>query len=404
MPDIHIAGLAKHYGATHVLKDLDLTVRDGEFLTLLGASGCGKSTLLRLIAGLDQPDAGTIRLGERDLLALSPSQRDCAMVFQSYALYPHMTVSQNICTPLLMRGLSFRDRLPGAGWFSSRIRRKKADAAASARSVAQSLGIDALLDRKPAQLSGGQRQRVALARAMVRHPKVFLFDEPLSNLDANLRQALRAEIRQLHDELGVTFIYVTHDQHEAMSMSDRVAVMREGRILQLGTPEEIYQRPANLEVARFVGAPRINLLDGELSAQGEVRVLGRTIGQVAGEARAKAGPCRVAFRPQAGLLAGTASADGDLDIPGTVTSVEYTGAELIASLRVTPPGSHAAVRESQHNTSHTDLVLCLRADGAPIRVGQSLRVDVPLSAVHLFDAAGQRLGFQPMPAPIYAVA
>src|SRR5512145_331715 len=175
MPDIQISGLTKQFGATQVLKGLDLTVRDGEFLTLLGSSGCGKSTLLRLIAGLEQPDTGVIRLGERDLLQLSPSQRDCAMVFQTYALYPHMTVGENICTPLLMRGLNFWQRLPGVRWLSPAVRRKHAEAEASARKVAQSLGMDGLWERKPAQLSGGQRQRVALARAMVRHPSVFLF-------------------------------------------------------------------------------------------------------------------------------------------------------------------------------------------------------------------------------------
>jgi len=200
MPDICIRGLAKEFGSTQVLKGLDLTVKSGEFLTLLGSSGCGKSTLLKLIAGLDEPTGGSIHMGERDLLTLSPSQRDCAMVFQSYALYPHMTVRENICTPLLMRGLSIWGRLPGASLLSPSVRRARAEAQASALKVATSLGIDALMERKPAQLSGGQRQRVALARAMVRRPAVFLFDEPLSNLDANLRQALRAEIRQLHDQ------------------------------------------------------------------------------------------------------------------------------------------------------------------------------------------------------------
>jgi len=375
MPDIHISGLTKQFGNTKVIKGLDLTVRDGEFLTLLGSSGCGKSTLLKLIAGLDQPDAGAIRLGERDLLALSPSQRDCAMVFQSYALYPHMTVGGNICTPLLMRGLGFWGRLPGAGLFSANTRRIKAEAQASARKVAQSLGIDGLWERKPAQLSGGQRQRVALARAMVRRPAVFLFDEPLSNLDANLRQTLRGEIRQLHDQLGVTFIYVTHDQHEAMSMSDRVAVMREGRILQLGTPEEIYTRPANLDVARFVGAPRINLLDGEVKAHGVVWAQGRLVGHSHG----KAGPCRIAFRPQAGMLE---AVDG-LEVEGTLVNVEYTGAELIASLQV--DGIEDAC------------VFCFPANSPAIRVGQTLRVSVPFGEIHLFDADGQRRPFEALP-------
>lgn len=375
MPDIRISGLTKQFGSTKVLKGLDLTVRDGEFLTLLGSSGCGKSTLLRLIAGLDHPDAGSVHLGEQNLLALSPSQRNCAMVFQSYALYPHMTVRENICTPLLMRGLHFWQRLPAAHLFSSKTRQKKAEAEASALKVAKSLGIDGLLERKPAQLSGGQRQRVALARAMVRRPAVFLFDEPLSNLDANLRQTLRAEIRQLHDELGVTFIYVTHDQHEAMSMSDRVAVMREGRILQLGTPEEIYNRPADLDVARFVGAPRINLLNGEVRSNGTVWVQGHQIGY----SNDKPGLFRIGFRPQAASLESVAG----MEIKGTVLSMEYLGAELIASLRV--------------DGAEEPSVFCLPANGHAIRPGQALRVVVPLDAIHLFDSEGQRRVFDPCP-------
>lgn len=367
MPDIHISNLSKSFGQTRVLKELNLTVKDGEFLTLLGSSGCGKSTLLKLIAGLEEPDSGSIYLGERDLLALSPSQRDCAMVFQSYALYPHMTVRENICTPLLMRGLNFWGRLPGARLLSSAVRMKRSEAAASAVKVAKSLGIDMLLDRKPAQLSGGQRQRVALARAMVRHPAVFLFDEPLSNLDANLRQALREEIRQLHDQLGVTFIYVTHDQHEAMSMSDRVAVMREGRILQLGTPQEIYACPANLEVARFVGAPRINLLAGHISSNGTVSWQGRAIGK----SSAPSGASQIAFRPQSATLSGMTG----LQVRGRVTSVEYTGAERIVSLEV--------------EGAEGRCVLCLPAQEA-VQEGQVIHVSVPRQELHVFDANGQR--------------
>ena len=361
---------------------MDLRVREGEFLTLLGASGCGKSTLLKLIAGLEEADAGSIFLGEQNLLALSPSQRNCAMVFQSYALYPHMTVGENICTPLLMRGLGFWGRLPGAKYVSAAVHRRKAEVETSAKKVAQSLGIADLWQRKPAQLSGGQRQRVALARAMVRRPSVFLFDEPLSNLDANLRQALRAEIRQLHDQLGVTFIYVTHDQHEAMSMSDRVAVIHDGLILQIGTPEQIYQRPANLEVARFVGAPRINLLDGEIAAHGSVWVQGRQIGYADG----KRGCCRVAYRPQAGIL----DASCGLQVCGTVDAVEYTGAELIVSLRV----------DGAEDAS----VFCFSVNGHAIRTGEKLRVSVALGDVHVFDAEGQRCAFIPQPASMSAVA
>ncbi|HCY15184.1 MAG: ABC transporter [Curvibacter sp. GWA2_64_110] len=383
MPDIQINGLTKQFGSTQVLKGLDLTVRDGEFLTLLGSSGCGKSTLLRLIAGLDQPDAGAIRLGERDLLQLSPSQRDCAMVFQTYALYPHMTVGENICTPLLMRGLNFWQRLPGMRWLSPAVRRKHAEAETSARKVAQSLGMDGLWERKSAQLSGGQRQRVALARAMVRHPSVFLFDEPLSNLDANLRQALRAEIRQLHDQLGVTFIYVTHDQHEAMSMSDRVAVMREGCVLQLGTPDEIYNQPAHVEVARFVGAPRINLLPGEIRGN-SVWALGRQIGHV--PQGQDGGVCQIGFRPQMGTLA---TANG-LEIHGRITGVEYTGAELIATVQLA--------------MSEQSCVFCLHSSHPDLHIGETLRTWVSLDQIHVFAADGQRLAFHPQPVLLDAAA
>lgn len=381
MPDIQITHLSKKFGTTQVIQGLNLTVKDGEFLTLLGASGCGKSSLLKLIAGLEEPDSGSITVGERDLLALSPSQRDCAMVFQSYALYPHLTVGGNICTPLLMRGLSFWGRLPGAKFFSHNTRRVMAESEASAHAVAQSLGIDGLWARKPSQLSGGQRQRVALARAMVRRPAVFLFDEPLSNLDANLRQALRGEIRELHDKLGVTFIYVTHDQHEAMSMSDRVAVMREGNILQLGTPEEIYQRPESLHVARFVGAPRINLLSGEVRANGALWAQGRQVGH----AHAKPGACHLAFRPQAGSLETASAVSGinGINIQGTLVNVEYTGAELIASLQV------EGMAEA--------FVFSFPASTSSIRVGQAIRICVPYSDIHLFDVDGQRQEFESLP-------
>lgn len=369
MPDIRIRGLTKEFGSTQVLKGLDLTVKSGEFLTLLGSSGCGKSTLLKLIAGLDEPTGGSIHMGDKDLLTLSPSQRDCAMVFQSYALYPHMTVRENICTPLLMRGLSIWERLPGARLLSPSVRRARAEAQASALKVATSLGIDALMERKPAQLSGGQRQRVALARAMVRRPAVFLFDEPLSNLDANLRQALRAEIRQLHDQLGVTFIYVTHDQHEAMSMSDRVAVLKEGRILQLDTPEAIYQHPANLDVARFVGAPRINLIQADIKANGALWALGQHIGHFDGQGVAT---CHIGVRPQAGSL----EEQPGFVVEGAVQSVEYTGAEITVAMQV--PGAQDGC------------MFCLPAGNSHIHVGQNLRVYVGLEHVHVFDAQGQR--------------
>nr|WP_315430658.1 ABC transporter ATP-binding protein [uncultured Albidiferax sp.] len=379
MADIHISGLTKRFGATNVLQGLDLTVRDGEFLTLLGSSGCGKSTLLKLIAGLDTPDTGTIRMGGRDLLALSPSQRDCAMVFQSYALYPHMTVLENISMPLVMRSIGFWGRLPGARYVSAQVRHKLAETHASAHDVAKRLSIDGLLDRKPAHLSGGQRQRVALARAMVRHPSVFLFDEPLSNLDANLRQALRAEIRQLHDQLGVTFIYVTHDQHEAMSMSDRVAIMREGRILQLAPPEQLYLCPKTLEVARFVGSPRINVVAGAILPGGQIYGLDQRIGQ----GPANAGACHLAFRPQAITL----GHGPGLAAKGMVTHVEYAGAEILTTL--------ALVGQDE------PCIVCVPAGGA-VRIGEPLAFTVPWEALHAFEMNGERMSWSPQVDVVHA--
>ncbi|KKW68416.1 ABC transporter [Lampropedia cohaerens] len=374
MADIHLQDIRKGYGATQVLDGLSLTIRDGEFLTLLGASGCGKSTLLKLLAGLELPDTGSIRRGDDDLLRQSPAERDCAMVFQSYALYPHMTVRDNVCTPLYMRMLGFWQRLPGARWLDPRVRRQLREAHAQGLAVARTLGIDHLWLRRPAQLSGGQRQRVALARAMVRRPSVFLFDEPLSNLDANLRQALRAEIRQLHDQLGRTFVYVTHDQHEAMSMSDRVAVMKQGRILQLGTPTEIYEAPAHRDVAAFVGSPRMNFLTLAAGQAGPA-LQDQPVGHIVPREAAQLG-----FRPHAARLA---PEPGALRVAGRVVQAEFTGAERMVTLQ--PEGGEP-------------VVLVLPAHGAPAR-GEDLVVYVPAHACHGFDARGWRVPAVPAAQP-----
>ncbi len=260
MASLTITQLSKSFGATPVLRDVSLAIRDGEFLTLVGPSGCGKTTLLRIVAGLDHADAGSVHIGGEPVDSLPPKQRDVAMVFQSYALYPYMTVRENLALPLAMRRLSRGQRLPllGRWWPGAAAARRAIDERVLA--AAQPLGLTPLLARRPAQLSGGQRQRVALGRAMVREPKVFLMDEPLSNLDAKLRVATRSEIAQLHRSLGATFVYVTHDQVEAMTMSDRVALMMDGRVLQLATPQEIYDDPAELRVAEFIGTPKINVL------------------------------------------------------------------------------------------------------------------------------------------------
>ena len=246
MATVALAGVRKTYPNGHVaVSDLDLEVADGELMVLVGPSGCGKSTVLRMIAGLESPTAGRIVIGGQDVTALEPQDRDIAMVFQSYALYPHMTVRENLAFGLRMRGVPH------------------APAAERVAAAATMLGLADLLDRKPAQLSGGQRQRVALGRAIVREPQAFLFDEPLSNLDARLRIETRAELARLHRRLATTGIYVTHDQEEAMTLGHRLAVMREGRIEQAGPPDEVYRRPATLFVARFVGSPEINVLPGD---------------------------------------------------------------------------------------------------------------------------------------------
>ena len=246
MASIEIRGVDKAFGATQVLHNVDLQVADGEFLVLVGPSGCGKSTLLRLIAGLEEVSAGEIVIGGRVVNDLPPKDRDIAMVFQNYALYPHMTVSENMAFSLRMR----REAKPAAA-------RKVADTAAR-------LDLSAFLDRYPRQLSGGQRQRVAMGRAIVRDPQVFLFDEPLSNLDAKLRVQMRVEIKSLHQRIHATSIYVTHDQIEAMTMADRIVVLQEGRVEQVGTPLELYDHPANLFVAGFIGSPAMNFIRGRL--------------------------------------------------------------------------------------------------------------------------------------------
>jgi multiple sugar transport system ATP-binding protein len=252
---VRIHGVTKRFGETLVLDGIDLDIAAGEFVTILGPSGCGKSTLLRIVAGLETQTDGGVAIDSAAMDGLAPSARDIAMVFQSYALYPHLTVAQNIAVPLRMRALTPAQRLLG---LAPRAVRDRIDA--DVRQVAGMLRIESLLDRKPGQLSGGQKQRVALARAMVRRPRVFLMDEPLSNLDAELRVHMRSEIAQLHRQIGATFIYVTHDQVEAMTMSDRVAVILGGRLQQVASPDTLYRNPDTLAVAQFVGTPRINVL------------------------------------------------------------------------------------------------------------------------------------------------
>src|SRR3712207_427227 len=245
-----IRDVRKAVGGTQIIHGVSIDIRDGEFVILVGPSGCGKSTLLRMIAGLENISAGEIRIGNRVVNNVPPKERDIAMVFQNYALYPHMTVADNMAFSLKLRGAS------------------KAEIASRVDRAAQILGLTKLLDRYPRQLSGGQRQRVAMGRAIVRDPQVFLFDEPLSNLDAKLRVQMRTEIKELHQRLKTTTVYVTHDQIEAMTMADKIVVMHDGIVEQIGAPLELYDRPVNLFVAQFIGSPAMNLIDGQITASG----------------------------------------------------------------------------------------------------------------------------------------
>jgi len=252
MASVAIRDVRKAFGASEVIHGVSVLIADGEFVVLVGPSGCGKSTLLRMIAGLENITAGEIRIGERVVNKVPPKERDVAMVFQNYALYPHMTVAANLGFSLMLRGAA------------------KAEIEQRVRQAADILGLAPLLSRYPRQLSGGQRQRVAMGRAIVRDPQVFLFDEPLSNLDAKLRVAMRTEIKELHQRLKTTTVYVTHDQIEAMTMADRIVVMHDGLVEQIGAPLELYDRPQNLFVAGFIGSPAMNLLNGTIRANGRL--------------------------------------------------------------------------------------------------------------------------------------
>jgi multiple sugar transport system ATP-binding protein len=367
---VGLAGIAKQFGAISVLWGIDLDIRAGEFITILGPSGCGKSTLLRIIAGLEPQSAGSVTIDGASMDGLPPDRRDIAMVFQSYALYPHLTVAENIAVPLRMRRMTRLQRLPGAGVMPG-VRRITGSIGEAVRSVAATLRLESLLDRKPAQLSGGQKQRVALARAMVRQPKAFLMDEPLSNLDAELRVHMRAEIAQLHRQLGATFIYVTHDQAEAMTMSNRVAVILEGELRQIASPGELYRDPDHLRVAQFVGTPRINALPARATETG-IDMLGLTLARRSGlPAGTK---LQAAIRPE--RLAISADKSG---LSGQIVYRENLGSDLF--LHVALEGAPAPV-----------IVRCDSSALDSTAIGATVHIAVPAAPLLLFDLEGRRIG------------
>ena len=317
MARIELNNVVKRFGRAEVVHGIDLTVADGEFVVLVGPSGCGKSTTLRMVAGLEEVSAGTIAIDGRTVNQVEPKGRNVAMVFQNYAIYPHMTVAKNI----------------GFGLYTSKLSAE--EKRARIQEAARMLGLEELLDRRPAQLSGGQRQRVAIGRAMVRHPAVFLFDEPLSNLDAQLRAQMRVEIKKLHQRLGTTIIFVTHDQVEAMTMADRIVVMNAGSILQTGSPMELYERPNDVFTARFIGSPTMNMLSARRNADGQSAfALPGVSTTMAVPPGRSGGTVLVGVRPQDLHLVMDEAPAAGLFVEGKVSVVEPLGAETFVHIEV----------------------------------------------------------------------
>lgn len=346
MANLALHNLVKKYGKTEVLHGISLEVEDGEFMVFVGPSGCGKSTTLRLIAGLEETTSGSIQIGGREVNNLEPKERDIAMVFQNYAIYPHMSVKKNIAFGLRSSKAS------------------KADKEIRIQEVARILDMVELLDRKPNELSGGQRQRVAIGRAMVRDPAVFLFDEPLSNLDAQLRTQMRLEIKKLHQRVGSTIIFVTHDQVEAMTLADRIVIMKDGDIQQVGTPDDVYHRPANMFVARFIGAPSMNMLPGQMNGRAVALASGHKLEIGPGEAR-KAKDIQLGVRPDDFY-----PDDDNPIIEGRVALREPLGPETLIYVE----------------TSTGEIIA--KADGRnPPKVGDIVKLGAAPENLHLFDAA-----------------
>lgn len=364
MAQVDFVEVGKRYGETTAVSGVNLNVEDSEFLVLLGPSGCGKSTLLKMVAGLEDITDGEIYVGDRLVNYAKPADRDVAMVFQNYALYPHMTVYDNIDFPLRMTKVPKQER-------RERVTR-----------AAEILGLEEFLDRKPEQLSGGQRQRVALGRAIVREPSVFLMDEPLSNLDAQLRVQTREELLKLHDRLQTTTIYVTHDQIEAMTMGHRIVVMRNGFVQQVGRPQDVYDIPANTFVAAFLGSPRINLHAGMIQADGD------TIWFVAGNARVeltgKLAGLAKSSKTDGEVALGVRPEDIDVELNGTTAPGSYADATVDL---VEPVGSDLYVNASMNGISW----MARGAARMPVAQGQHVGLRMNLDHAHLFNADGVNL-------------
>ncbi|ASI99067.1 ABC transporter ATP-binding protein [Thermococcus celer] len=364
MVEVKLDRITKRFGNFEAVKELTLSIRDGEFLVLLGPSGCGKTTTLRMISGLETPTEGRIYFGDRDVTYLPPKDRNISMVFQSYAVWPHMKVFDNIAFPLKVKKYPEDEIRQRVKW------------------AAELLQIEALLDRYPAQLSGGQRQRVAVARAIVVEPDVLLMDEPLSNLDAKLRVTMRAEIKKLQTKLGVTTIYVTHDQVEAMTMGDRIAVMNQGRLLQVGPPTEVYLKPNSLFVATFIGAPEMNILDASLVENGGIALEGDgfriplpgDLREVLGDYIGK--EVLVGIRPEHMTVKGVSRLEHvtrSAEIEGVVDFIEALGTDTIVHAKV--GGNIIKIKLPGH---------------IPIPLGEKIKIEVDLDNLHVFDRSTEK--------------
>ena len=362
MAEVTITGLHKRYGAFHAVRGIDLAIRDGEFTVLVGPSGCGKSTLLRTIAGLEEISEGAIEIGGEVVNDLRPRDRDVAMVFQDYALYPHMSVEKNI----------------GFGLKARKMPKPELDTRVA--EAARMLGITQLLGRLPRQLSGGQRQRVAIGRAIVRNPRVFLFDEPLSNLDAQLRDEMRGEIKRLHQEIATTMIYVTHDQIEAMTLADRIVLMRDGVIEQQGSPLDLFERPASTFVAGFLGSPRMNFLRGTLVVDGGIAAVrvGNTLLPLAAErtlqGAANGDAVLLGLRPEhLSRAQGSSSVAGQVRYDAMIDLLQPTGSRTYATFQLA--GSPVVAEMQAHDVS---------------RPGETVPIDINMKRASIFDSKTER--------------